>query len=86
MDLNKWFWQCNPFKKLDTDDDMLRDVSTVNESMAQMLLNHSSGVWIEMGGAGDNFDDTHEKQTVKVNLQIKELNRSVLNFKFSLPL
>jgi len=39
-----------------------------------------------MGGAGDNFDDKHEKQTVKVNLQIKELNRSILNFKFSLPL
>ncbi len=40
----------------------------VNESVAQMLFNYSSGVWIEMGGAGENFDDKHEKQTVKVNL------------------
>lgn len=85
-----WIW-INGFdsvihlKKLDTND-MLRDVSTFNESMAQMLFNHSSGVWIELGGAGENFDDKREKQTVKVNLQIKELNGSVLNFKFSLSL
>lgn len=85
-----WIW-INGFdsvihlKKLDTND-MLRDVSTFNESMAQMLFNHNSGVWIELGGAGENFDDKHGKQTVKVNLQIKELNGSVLNFKFSLSL